>query len=251
MLLSRLACKLRCPKVENGFCVKWNRHGHVARLHAPPASANRVHTMACFQGTTVKELEEWLKTYGVNTEQYGTGLSKTVADLLDENQKAESVLHTEDGKALRVVQVLSLHILNRIGQILFEEEQILPDGRSRRRNVPVSEKLIGSEPWRNAVSRAIHEELGTALPLDYNVTVFDDTYRLLTEHSSSLSYPGLTTKYIFHRVNAQVTGLPEGPFSTFEERPGGQLVTRWVWRSLQDIQAEVANGTSTADKSCS
>lgn len=28
-------------------------------------------------------------------------------------------------------------------QVLFEDEQILPDGRSRRRNVTVSEKLIG------------------------------------------------------------------------------------------------------------
>ena len=54
-------------------------------------------------------------------------------------------------------------------QILFEEEQILPDGRSRRRNVALSEKLIGDEDWQDAVLRAVQEELGSILPSGYEV----------------------------------------------------------------------------------
>eukprot|EP00955_Chlamydomonas_euryale_P040540 351737-Chlamydomonas_euryale.AAC.3 len=54
-------------------------------------------------------------------------------------------------------------------QILFEEEQILPDGRSRCRNVALSEKLVGDEQWRSAISRAVQEELGSVLPTDYEV----------------------------------------------------------------------------------
>jgi hypothetical protein len=47
--------------------------------------------------------------------------------------------------------------------VLYEEEQLLPDGRARKRNVPVSEKLIGDEDWGAAISRAVQEELGSAL----------------------------------------------------------------------------------------
>jgi hypothetical protein len=37
-------------------------------------------------------------------------------------------------------------------------------------------------------------------------------------------------QYVCHRVNATVTGLPQGQFETCEARPklGGRLVTRWV-----------------------
>jgi hypothetical protein len=40
-------------------------------------------------------------------------------------------------------------------------------------------------------------------------------------------------------VNARVTGLPQGAFETREERPGGQLITRWVWRDADEVEAIV------------
>lgn len=46
---------------------------------------------------------------------------------------------------------------------------MLPDGRSRYRNVPLSEKLIGEETWPDAVQRAVREELSGALPEGYQV----------------------------------------------------------------------------------
>lgn len=54
-------------------------------------------------------------------------------------------------------------------QVLYEAEQVLPDGRSRYRNVPLSEKLIGEETWPDAVQRAVREELSGALPEGYKV----------------------------------------------------------------------------------
>lgn len=53
--------------------------------------------------------------------------------------------------------------------MLYEAEQVLPDGRSRYRNVPLSEKLIGEETWPDAVQRAVREELSGALPEGYQV----------------------------------------------------------------------------------
>ncbi|PNH10964.1 hypothetical protein TSOC_002262 [Tetrabaena socialis] len=199
----------------------------VTMATGPPSMAKP----SCFAGGSAVELERWLEQGGVNTTIYGQGMAKTVHELYDEVSKQESVLELEGGKALRIVNVLSLHILNSRGQILFEDEQVLPDGRSRRRNVPVSEKMVANEPWHAALHRAVREELSGALPEDYQVTLLDDSYFLRTEYSSSMSYPGLLTKYIFHRVKARVSGIPESPFSTTEPRPGGQLLTRWVWKA--------------------
>lgn len=37
----------------------------------------------------------------------------------------------------------------------------------------------------------------------------------------------------------QVTGLPDGPFSTYEERAGGRLITRWEWRYANEIESDM------------
>jgi hypothetical protein len=196
--------------------------------------------LSSFNGTTSHQLQSWLELHGVDTSEYGTGLAKTINELFEETWKRESILDVEGGRALRVVQVLSLYVTNERGQVLFEEEQVLPDGRSRFRNVALSEKLIGDENWRHAVDRAVKEELGSILPSGYKITVLDDSYKLLTHQSNSMSYPNLTTKYIIHRVSANVTDIPQEPFSTYEPRPGGRLTTKWVWRCLSpDLQANI------------
>ncbi|GFR51035.1 hypothetical protein Agub_g13363 [Astrephomene gubernaculifera] len=209
-----------------GLKARCFRESPAPRVMASTSSTSR----SCFSGASATELQRWLEQGGVDTAAYGQGMAKTVHELFDEVSKQESVLELEGGRALRIVNVLSLHILNSRGQILFEDEQVLPDGRSRRRNVPVSEKMVGEEPWTAALHRAVREELSSALPEDYQVTLLDNSYFLRTEYSSSMSYPGLLTKYIFHRVKARVSGIPESPFSTVEARPGGQLLTRWVWK---------------------
>ena len=42
----------------------------------------------------------------------------------------------------------------------------------------------------------------------WQVTIFDDSYKLLSHMSTSMSYPNLVTKYIFHRVSARVGVAP-------------------------------------------
>lgn len=53
-------------------------------------------------------------------------------------------------------------------------------------------------------------------------------------HRLSLPVLPAHAQYIFHRVRALVPGLPETPFVTYEPRPGGQLQSHWVWRTLSD-----------------
>lgn len=49
-------------------------------------------------------------------------------------------------------------------QVLEEEFQVRPGGAVRRRGLPLSEKLLPGEDWRDGVGRAIKEELGSVLP---------------------------------------------------------------------------------------
>lgn len=43
--------------------------------------------------------------------------------------------------------------------------------------------LAGDETWRNAVPRAISEELGTVLPPGYEISVQDDSYHTQVRHA--------------------------------------------------------------------
>jgi hypothetical protein len=47
--------------------------------------------------------------------------------------------------------------------VLTEARQWLPDGRERERGLPLSEKLLAGEGWREGAVRAVAEELGSAL----------------------------------------------------------------------------------------
>lgn len=65
-----------------------------------------------------------------------------------------------------------------VRQVLVEDRQVRPDGAVRHREMLLSEKLIPGETWRDAVDRAIAEELGSALEgprAQYEL--FPETYR--------------------------------------------------------------------------
>lgn len=119
-----------------------------------------------------------------------------------QSKNQECTLTARDSAALRTVQVLSLLVTNSRQQVLYEDRQVLPDGRVRVRDLPLSEKLVGSELWRDAVTRAVREELGSILPAadQGRVQVLDATYQRSEEVSASMSYPGLRTKVSSRRL---------------------------------------------------
>lgn len=108
--------------------------------------------------------------------------AKTVRELQEEVAKGETKLCERDGRLIRYVEVLSLAVERyllgkygrfsvlghshprtstdfnkdsacRNGKVLWEAEQTFPDGRKRKRNVLLSEKLVYGENWRGAVPR--------------------------------------------------------------------------------------------------
>jgi hypothetical protein len=75
------------------------------------------------------------------------------------------------------------------------------------------------------------------------VTIYDQSHQVFNLVSTSMSFPNLPTKYIFHRVSANCTGLPDEPFTTYEERPLGRLVTKWVWRFESEMPSDICAST--------
>jgi hypothetical protein len=147
-----------------------------------------------FQGTTVPELKAWLQHHGINTSLYGVGASKPLELLLEEVAVGESILSTSSSSGVqRTVSVVNVRILNPSDKTLYEATQILPTGIERPRNLPLSEKMLPSENWREAVIRGIDEELGSILVPKPDVSIVDTTYMKTEEVKESQSYPGLQT----------------------------------------------------------
>lgn len=206
---------------------RWNLRTHRSPRMAVFSSNQDLDT---FQGSTIDELRTYLTTHGVDTTTWGTqNSSKSLACLLNEILVGETFLHCVEGKPIRRVAIISVNIKNSQGLSLFETEQRLPSGVTRRRNLLLSEKILPNESWSAASRRGIREELGSVLPTDASVEVLDDTLEVRTETRISGSYPGLQTQYRCHKVEARVSGLPDGPFVTTEERPDGLLQSTWEW----------------------
>lgn len=196
-----------------------------------------------FAGSSPEDLEEWLEQHGVSTAQYGRGTARTTAELFEEVAKAESVLLVDaaSSRALRLINVLNLYIVNDQGQVLIEAGQQLPDGRMRQRCLPLSEKMIGAEGWQAAAVRAVSEELATALPQEWRclLHINESSYLQLVEVQESMSYPGLLTQYTCHKVTAALPCLPKHSFSTLEPRPNGTLTSYWEWKEPSPTVAAV------------
>ena len=202
----------------------------IAILRRPPMVFASSRGADAFQGSTVDDLRTYLTAHGVDATTWGGQTSsKSLTCLLTEILAGETLLQCVDGEPLRQVSVVSVEIKNNQGQRLFETEQRLPTGVVRQRHLLLSEKLLPNESWAAASRRGIREELGSVLPTNARIEVLDDTYESRTETRTSGSYPGLKTQYLCHKVEARVSGLPDGSFVTTEQRPDGLLQSSWSW----------------------
>jgi hypothetical protein len=124
--------------------------------------------------------------------------------------------------------------------VLVEASQVLPDGRTRTRNLLPSEKMLAGEAWQGAARRAVAEELGSALPSPHDsealVLLDEASHAVRAVAQASMSYPGLRTEYEVNSARVGVDALPqdgdcEEGFTTTEPREEGQLLTHWAWRA--------------------
>lgn len=176
-----------------------------------------------------QRLAAWLDTQGIDTDGWGQGKAKTVADLWLEMVQGESVLETDPVR--RRVEVVRVLIWQN-GRLLLEIEQLLDNGRSRHRYRPPSEKLKPGENPLMAARRCLREELGLA---DSQFTIHAGSHRRHETAEFSPSYPGLLTSYLFHDIEAVSDTLPNHAFwRDNAAHAQGDPVQRhlWDWRPV-------------------
>jgi hypothetical protein len=75
----------------------------------------------------VAALAQWLREAGIGTDAYGVGSAKSLAQLVEEVDRGETVLARQGGgrgAAIRCVRVASVFITSATGQVLIEERQV-------------------------------------------------------------------------------------------------------------------------------
>ncbi|MFO7539206.1 MAG: NUDIX domain-containing protein [Chloroflexota bacterium] len=178
------------------------------------------------------QLAHWLQAHGIDISRWGQGNAKEVADLWLELVQGDSVLETDPvRRQVTVVRVL----IWQNGRLLLEIEQLLANGRSRRRHRPPSEKLKPGESYATAARRCLQEELGLA---DDQFHLHLDSHRRHQTAAISPSYPHLLTSYTFHDIEAESDHLPSAAFwRDNAAHAQGDPVQRhlWDWRPVDKV----------------
>ncbi len=174
------------------------------------------------------QLQSWLAAKQIDVSKWDEVGAKSLSNLWDEYRHGEVTF--QDDPPLRIVQVVQV-IIRRGNRILLEVEQEFNNHHRRSRKQPPSEKLKAGETYVEAARRCLEEELG--LRANEMAFIGPGGYKQIQVIVESPSYPGLTTRYTFHTVEAIVKGLPDNDF-WLENRgfSGGDPIRRhrWAWQ---------------------
>ena len=174
---------------------------------------------------TEEALAAWLASHEVDISGWGRNGHKSIGNLFAEIHRGESRLQGEPPR--RLVEVVKI-LISRGERYLIEAGQDFVNGEYRELERLPSEKMKPGEEIRQVALRCLEEELDVSRE---RVRLKAQRYRPEQREAASASYPGLLTRYIFHYVEAEVEGLPNGDFSTLEKAGGpGDPVHRHYWR---------------------
>lgn len=183
---------------------------------------------------SIENLRLWLLTLPFDLESWNRGQAKSVSQLFDEINNGESSIQLNP--PLRVVNVVQV-LVSHNGKYLLELEQELDDKRTRKRNIPPSEKMKPGEDCLDAARRCLIEELQVP---DQDIEILSDECKAIYRYRNSRSYPGLRTKYCIYRVKVYINNLPTEGFWTEEKthHSGKEIIRRfyWGWGYLNKIK---------------
>lgn len=170
-------------------------------------------------------LGDWLHNNAIDTSQWGSGTTKSIANLWQELASGDSKLTPEP--PLRKVQVATLFVFQNQRQ-LIEAVQTFDDGRTRLRNRPPSEKMKRGESAESAALRCLREEVGCT---SKNILTPPRLLKTETIRRDSPSYPSLASEFTIHTLEVGVIGLPSEDFSTQNQAVDDPIrVISWCWR---------------------
>ena len=164
-------------------------------------------TFACAQ-----ELRALLEERGCDVDQWGITdpqgrVTKTVSDLWEEIEMGECDLRVDQEGVRRQLNVVKVRVRRPDDGTtqLVETSQIFSNGGTRKRGLPLSEKMFPGEAPTEAAERGIVEELGSAISEQrslWPIEVEPDSLIEWAETRRSQSYPDLLSHYLLFQVRA-------------------------------------------------
>lgn len=180
------------------------------------------------------ELEKWLIDQKIDLLLWNRGNAKSVENLFNEIILGDSLIQLNP--PMRIIHVVQVLIF-RNQTLLVEIEQEMNDERTRKRNLPPSEKMKPGEDCRQAAIRCLVEELQVS---EDQVAILTTDCKAFIRYRNSRSYPGLKSKYFVYHVQAQVEQLPEENFWSKEKESlkHTDIVRRhyWGWSPMKKIK---------------
>jgi hypothetical protein len=259
-----------------------------ARVHGlpdidAPGSKWRWHPVSMGTGafSTSKELQLWLahEEGGYSGHEGGhdgprvdlslwgkdggktASMEDTVARLWHELEQSESKLTFDEEEWVVRRQVSVAKVVVRHpdlpGRVLINTSVAYPDGKVKRKDKLLSEKLKAHEDIKEGAKRAILEELGSVVGvegsfgkggssngsggqgLEHLLTVDEHSQHYSEEVSPSSTYPGMAQLYCLFQVDVLVAGLPTEGFESSEWKDETRRVLkhrlRWEWKQEADV----------------
>jgi len=186
--------------------------------------------MEQFNQNFLEKITQQLYSAGIDISKYGVDKAKKMSDLAHEIESGESTLIEENGELIRKVLVGGVDVYYQTPDgkkyILKEDKQVFEDGRERKRKLQQSmaEKIKPNEDPAEATERGIVEELGISGKIELQKIRIDE------EINESPSYPGLKTKYVFHRFAFYMTEEQFKPEGYIEKQSDKE--THFIWQEI-------------------
>lgn len=177
-------------------------------------------------------LKNLLERHKIDTDLFGDGDARTLAQLATEVNSGETTLYEKPGKhgeLRRYLEILIVRIKNASGAYLIETAHTFGQGLKRSRNLFPATKLRPYEDKIWAVRRLLSE---LDIPFANARTCFG---QMRKETTSSPSYPNIVTIYLKQVVEVQ---LDEIDLSTLQEDED-DMTSKWYNKPRSNSQSFV------------
>ncbi len=181
-----------------------------------------------------EQLKNFLILHNIDIKKWGEGNAKNIDHLYKEIAEHETLLSFENGIIVRSIQPLRVHVLyndnGRTFELIEQHQFFIDNGRGRVRNNPgaIGEKIKFGEPIKQALERAITEELGLTLDPHNEVVALPI---LKTEPKESGSYPGIVSIQEIHPYEVFLTSEQFNPSGYVEAQDDKHTCFIWVQKN--------------------